>query len=871
MIGETIGNYRIVSKLGEGAMGEVFRATDIRLQREVAIKFAKEQFTERFQREARAVAALNHPNICTLYDVGPNYIIMELVDGPTVAERLERGRIPENEALRIARHIGDAIEAAHEKGIVHRDLKPSNIKLRDDGAVRVLDFGLAKWTSPHTPTTDPNDSPTLVSQDRTVAGTILGTGAYMAPEQARGLTVDKRADIWAFGVILYEMLAGRRPFEGASLSDTMAAVLTKEPEWDAVPPRVRRLLKSCLEKDPKRRVHDIADVWLLEEPVEHSRKRPLWPAAIAVCSVVIAAAALWMTSRVASNDTALRPVARWNLNLEAIVKPDVTGPTAVLSPDEKRLVFVSQNANGTAILATRLADESEVVPLSATEGASAPFFSPDGQRVGFFANGKLKTTRISGGQPTELCDAPAGRGGSWLDDGTIVAALDTRVGLSRITPGGHVSRFTQLEVGEVTHRWPRAIPGAILFTVSSSPTQYADADIAALSLKNPSKHQIVLPKAGISPDYLPTGHLAYVSNGTVYIVPFDLDHLKANGEPIPVLEGVWTNTNYGLAQFTVSGSGSLLYQQGPPGPSMLGMYSLEWMGRDGSTKALWPKIGPFVIPRLAPDGTSRVAVVLGLGSNSDIWVYDWQSGAETRLTVGQGPSTYPVWSRDGKYVLYQASDGVYWARSDGTQRGILFKSENGPTPSSLTQDSRILAFFEKNPAGGAFIKTVEIDYSSGEPKAAVPETLFATASSTPLPSFSRDGHWLAYSSADDGPYKVYVRAFPDTGRKWPVAPAGTLHPIWSRTRNELFVRTEERKILVIPYATSGQDFITQKPQIVSEKTFGATGLTPNFDLAPEGDRFAVMISKEQDGSAKGSHLTLVLNFFDEVKRRTAGK
>ena len=476
--GTRLGPYEILAPLGAGGMGEGYRARDPRMGREVAIKLSAERFSDRFEREVRAVAALNHANICQVYDVGPNYLVMELIEGPTLADRMSTGAVPLEEALAIARQIGDALEAAHEKGIIHRDLKPANIKIKPDGTVKVLDFGLAKMTEQAAAAGNPDESPT-VAMGATIAGQIMGTAAYMAPEQARGKPVDKRADIWAFGVVLYEMLTGRRLFQGETISDTLARVLTKEPEWEHVPAAAQRLVRSCLEKAPKRRLRDIADAWrMLEDaPVQPpARTRLPWALAAVLAAVSIAlGAALWRSAR----PLEATPQASVRLDLDLgsdVVLGSSVGPSVILSPDGARLVFVSQGRDGVRRLFTRRLEQPEATQLSGSEGASAPFFSPDGQWGGFFAQGKLKKTRIDGGEPISLCDAPFGRGGSWGEDGRIIAALDTLTPLSLVpSEGGTPLPVTELGLGENTHRWPQILPGGknVLFSAS---TGYGDMD-----------------------------------------------------------------------------------------------------------------------------------------------------------------------------------------------------------------------------------------------------------------------------------------------------------------------------------------------------------------------------------------------------------
>ena len=463
--GACLGPYRIESKLGEGGMGQVFRALDTRLGRVVAIKTTRSRFSDRFEREARAIASLNHPNICQIYDVGPNYLVMELVEGPTLADRIKAGSLPVEESLTIARQIGEALEAAHENGIIHRDLKPANIKIRPDGAVKVLDFGLAKMAAPAA-----SAEASTAPMEATTVGQIVGTAAYMAPEQARGQAVDKRADIWAFGVVLYEMLTGSRLFQGETISDTLACVLTKDPKWERVPAKAQRLLQSCLEKDPRRRLRDIGDVWkLLEEtPTRVPRGSGSWIAAgILALATALALWAPWRGAEVRMES----PSSRVDLDLGTDVSlAGDAGPAMALSPDGTRIVFVSQDQGGVSRLFQRRLDQPRSAVLPGTEGAAEPFFSPDGQWVGFFAQGKLKKTRIDGGEPVSLCDAPSGRGASWGEDGNIVAALSDNAGLSQApSGGGNAVPVTELAPGEACHRWPHVLPGGKFVFIYGQP------------------------------------------------------------------------------------------------------------------------------------------------------------------------------------------------------------------------------------------------------------------------------------------------------------------------------------------------------------------------------------------------------------------
>jgi serine/threonine-protein kinase len=877
-VGTRLGYLEITALLGKGGMGEVYRARDLKLKREVAIKILPEEFAHdservnRFQREAEVLASINHPNIAGIYDLqeasGCRYLVLELVEGETLADRIARGPIPLKDALEIAKQICEALEAAHERGIIHRDLKPANVKITPEGNIKVLDFGLAKAFEAKT-AADPQDKPTIA----TGAGLILGTPGYMSPEQAREKEVDKRADIWSFGVILYEILTGQKLFGSESVSDTLAAVLTREPSWDRIPPKTRRLLQSCLEKDPKHRLRDIADVWKLLDDgpnlPQRSETKVVW--VLIVCLIVATVAASWGWWRaMLVRESTLRPLVRLDLDLG----PDVSvgtsiGAAAILSPDETRLVFISAGSGGVPTLFTRLLDQPKATPLPETAGANAPFFSPDGEWVAFFSGGKLKKTRIFGGDPIPLCDAPAGRGGAWSEDGTIIAALDTRTGLSRISPDGRVTPLTTLEAGEVTHRWPRALPGGkgVIFTVSTSPNNYGEAGIALVSAATGWKKKILLSKAGMSPQYIPTGHLVYAANTTVYAVPFDLDGLEVNGSPLPVLEGVSADTSYGLAQMDFSRSGTILYRQDP---APVGRFTIRWLDRGGETEMVWPESASYLSPRVAPDGSSRLAVVVTQRSTSDIWIYDWQRGNRTKLNDGSLADSYPVWSPDGQYVFFQSANGIFWARADGTEREPLTKSKIVQTPTSFSREGGVLAFFERNPGGGALIKTVNVDYASGRPVAGEPQTFLETPSSSPYPALSPDGRWLAYASTEDGPYQVYVRAYPNSGKKWSISTSGGQNPVWSRTTPELFFRSDDGRIMMVTYSAREGNFVATKPQPFTARQFGnaGRGLTPNFDLAPDSRRFAVLMPSdvaELEGTR--SHITLVLNFFDEVRRR----
>jgi Tol biopolymer transport system component len=876
-VGDRLGPYEILAPLGKGGMGEVYRARDTRLGREVAIKVSNAEFTERSAREARSIAALNHTNICTLYDVGPNYLVMELIEGES-----PEGPLPLATALHYARQIADALEAAHEKGITHRDLKPANIKIKPDATVKVLDFGLAKVAPAFSGEPDADFSATF-PLTMTQPGVVMGTPAYMSPEQARGQPVDKRADIWAFGVVLYEMLTGKRPFKGADLGETLAAVIKEEPRLEEIPAQVQPLLRRCLEKDPKKRLRDIGDAWQLLEhapPVTAGHARPL-PWIAATVAVTVAALVLgfgwWRAAHPA--DPPLKPLVRLDVDLgPGVALSSQDGADAVLSPDGTRLVYVSQ-----ARLFTRRLDQPKAAELSGTVGAYGPFFSPDGQWVGFFAQGKLKKVSVEGGAAISLCNAPAGAGGSWGEDGNIIAALTINAGLSRIpSTGGAPTLVTELAQGEISHRWPQILPDgqAVLFTANTGQNAWDGANIEVMSLTD--RRRKTLQRGGTYGRYLATskgaGYLSYINNGTLFAVPFDLDPLAVRGTPSPVLQGIAYSPQNGFAQFNFSGApsgpGTLVYRSG--GAAETKLLTVQWLDGAGKTQPLLAKPGHYVIPRLSPDG-QRLALTVTEGSNSDIWIYEWQRDTMTRLTFG-GFNNSPVWSPDGRYIVFEGRGGMFWTRSDGAgQPQPLTQSKNRQVPHSFAPDARRLAFFQFG-GGGTDIWTLPMESGGSGLRAGKPEVFVQTPSQTRFverhPSFSPDGRWLAYSSNESGSNQVYVRAFPDRGGKWQISSGGGLYLEWARNGRELFFRTDDNRIMVAAYTVKEDSFVADKPRVWSDKQLADAGVAGiNYALAPDGKRIVALMPAEAPAQPQAqSHVIFLENFFDDLRRRVpAGK
>jgi Tol biopolymer transport system component/predicted Ser/Thr protein kinase len=868
MIGETIASYRITEKIGAGGMGEVYRATDSRLGRDVAIKFSSEQFSERFEREARAVAALNHPNICTLFDVGPNYLVMELVEGPTLAERITQGPVALDEALNIARQIASALEAAHEKGIVHRDLKPGNVKVKTDGTVKVLDFGLAKMGG--TPAAKSEDSPTM-SMAATQAGVILGTAAYMSPEQARGKPVDKHADIWAFGVVLFEMLTGRRLFDGTDISETLASVIKEEPDWSRAPYKVRRLLRRCLEKDPKNRLHDIRDMnILLEETPEASAttrtSRIPWAAVGTLAAALAVASWGWWASR--PREGPLQPSMLLNVDLGADVSLGSLygAPQAVISPDGKRVVYVSRNR-----LVTRRLDEPNASELIGTEGAWAPFFSPDGQWVAFFTPGKLKKISVAGGATVELCLSISGRGGTWGDDDTIIASLDGNAGLFRVpSGGGSPVPVTELAPGELTHRWPQILPGgkALLFTASQTGTSFDAASIEVQSLAD-KRHTTVQRGATYGRFVMASngaGYLTYVSHGALFAVPFDLSTLTVRGNGVPVLNDIAYSAQFGSAQLDWSRNGTLVYQSGTGASDLV---TIQWLDGTGKARPLLPKPGLYQYPVLSPVD-DRLAVI-STAAPQTVSIYDWRRDRMLPVASGGAGFLQPLWTPDARYLLARSfSEGMFWVRSDGAGKPQqLLQSKNVQYPRSFTGDGKRLAFDEVAKDTSYDIWTVSIENDGTGLRAGKPELFLQTPHDERNASFSKDGRWLAYTSNESGVFEVYVKAFPDTsGGRWKISESGGVFPRFSPNGRELFFQSPDNRLMVVNYTVRGDSFDSENPRVWSETRLAAIGLVGAYDFARDGKSIAAILPVEGSDPQKGrNHITFAVNFADEIRRR----
>jgi Tol biopolymer transport system component/tRNA A-37 threonylcarbamoyl transferase component Bud32 len=873
--GTKLGPYEILTQIGAGGMGEVYKARDTRLDRIVAIKVSKTEFSERFEREARAVAALNHPHICQLYDVGPNYLVMEYVEGAPL-----KGPLPLEQALKYAVQICDALDAAHKKGITHRDLKPANI-LATKAGIKLLDFGLAKLASAGVgQAAKPSDDVTL-TMALTGRNEIVGTLYYMSPEQlqaqANGQEIDARSDIFSFGLVLYEILTGKRAFEGSSPASVIAAIMERPaPSIGTIaPPALDWVMQTCLAKDPEERWQSARDLkaaleWIASAP-EPGRTAPspsrlgrLTGIVAAVLAIALAVAGLGWWRAAHPSEAPLRPLVRLDVDLGADVSlGSQAGAAAVLSPDGTRLVYVSEGR-----LLTRRLDQPKAAELAGTEGAFAPFFSPDGQWVAFFAGGSLKKVSMEGGAAITLSSAPFATGGSWGEDGNIVAAFNTVGALWRIpSSGGTPAPVTELAQGENTHRWPQILPGgkAVLFTAHSQTSGFDGANIEVISLGDHRRKTLL--RGGTFGRYLPSGHLIYVNRGTLFAVPFDLERLEVRGTPAPVLGEVGYSSTYGSAQLDFSRSGTLVYRSGTAGG---GQVTVQWLDGTGRTQPLLAKPGLYTNPHVSPDG-QRLAMLVTSGSNTDAWTYEWQRDTMTRLTF-TGRAGQVIWSPDGRFIVFLGeAGGMLWARSDGAGKPQpLTQTKNFQVPWSFSPDGKRLAFFETNAGTGNDLWTVPLESDGAGLRAGKPEIFLQTTADERYPSFSPDGRWLAYTSDESGAYQVYVRAFPDRGGKWQISNSGGAYPAWSSNGRELLFRTLDNRIMVATYTAKGDSFVSDKPRVWSERRladFGAVGVA-TYDVAPDGKRVAALMPVEAPETQKAqNHVIFLENFFDELRRK----
>ncbi|HET7694123.1 MAG TPA: protein kinase [Vicinamibacterales bacterium] len=815
MIATTIGPYRIVGKLGEGGMGEVYRARDSLLNRDVAIKVLPPLFAvdaerlARFTREAQTLAALNHPNIAQIYGLegaaGPGTtraLVMELVEGDDLSTLIARGPMPLADVLPIARQIADALEAAHEQGIVHRDLKPANVKVRRDGTVKVLDFGLAKaFDAKAESGADAMQSPTFTARN-TQLGMIIGTAAYMAPEQARGKAVDRRADIWAFGVVVFEMLTGRRAFDGDDISDVLASVLKSDPDWSRIPAEtpasIRRLLRRCLEKEPRKRLSAIGDARLeLDDidagpPAASSPAAPgrpsivsrAWPIVAAVVLTAAVGAIAWVSTR----STPDLPLARLSVVAPpgASLYPDSTG--VAISPDGKLLAFIVGNVSRSeSQLWVRSLDSLSSRRLEGGDGATLPFWSPDSTRIGFFTNAKLKTIAASGGRAEVLADTPGPRGGTWNASGIIVFAPDAVGPLMKISAsGGTPAPATSLDTArkEIGHRFPTFLPDGRHFIYAALPGKEGRFDILAGSLDDDS-HTLV-GSMDSAPVYAEPGWLLYARQGVLAAQRFDARTLKISGEaqllpdePISILDPA-TSFTAGKST-TVSNTGTLAYFSVPSTNTVASWY--DALGRYAGDVTLPP--GHYETATISPDGKYAIAVRSTSPAESALWLVDLERNSASPLTSGRGRNDQPLWSPDGKRIVFATDrdgpqDLFIKTIADASPEQPLYRSElpfKGPL--SWTPDGSSIVMTQLEPITSQNIFLMPAT-GKGELKLLVRGPTRDSGAAV-----SPDGHWLAFISDESGRFELYLQAFPDPAGRLKVSKQGALLAWWTRDGRQL--------------------------------------------------------------------------------------
>jgi Tol biopolymer transport system component len=888
-----VGPYEILGHLGAGGMGEVYRARDTRLKRDVAIKVLPEAFAAdpdrlaRFQREAEVLATLNHPNIAAVYGLeetaAASGIVLELVDGPTLTDRIARGPVPLDEALSIARQIADALEAAHERGIIHRDLKPANIKVTPEGTVKVLDFGLAKMLESGAPGGSAlSMSPTLVGQ-ATLAGVILGTAAYMSPEQARGKPVDRRTDIWAFGCVLYEMLTGRKAFEaGETVSDAVAAILTREPDWNALPadtpPFVRALLRRCLRKDSQKRLPHIGVARLdIEEgstetvssaavPTQVTAPRPLWRRAVpatlaALVAGLLVSAAMWRLA-----PSAAVPVTRFLFTLPDGQRFTTTNRQLVaVSRDGTEMAYV---ANSSLNLKSMSALESRVIPgTENSSGIANPVFSPDGQWIAFWTLGDLTLRRIAvvGGAPVTICRTESFLflGMSW-DESGIVFGQGGR-GIMRVSAdGGAPEVLVTVKDGETAHG-PQILPDGqtVLFTLASGSAgdRWDKAQIVVHSLKSGQRKTLVV--GGSDARYLPTGHLVYALGGTLFAVPFDPGRLEISKGATPVLEGVRRSLGgiTGSAQFATSNTGSLVYIPGPASTSAA--QDLALIDRKGFADALkFPSAHQYEHPRVSPDG-KRVAFGTDDGKDVIVWIYDLAGTTAMRRLTLEGRNRFPIWSADGQRVAFQSDRegdlGIFWQRADGADAADrLTRPEPGTShlPESWSPKGDVFSFSAIKGVSEVSLWTFSLQQKKAAPVDGV------RSSSVFNSVFSPDGRWLAYALRG-----IYVQPFPGTGARYQIDSFGGIYPLWSRDARELFYVTPGQ-LLAVDVRTQPSFVVGRPTSLPRGFLVNGTGTPRSYDITPDGRFLGVIDSNlAQPGSAAAPQLQIVLNWFEELKTR----
>ncbi|HEX6850929.1 MAG TPA: protein kinase [Candidatus Polarisedimenticolaceae bacterium] len=876
--GTRLGPYEIVDRLGAGGMGEVWRAKDSRLGRDVAIKVlpplvaADAERLQRFHREAQVLASLNHPNVGAIYGVeeigGSPALVLELIEGPTLADRISKGPLLLDEAVAIARQIADALEYAHDRGVVHRDLKPANVKLDAEGRAKVLDFGLAKAVAGDpSGRSDPalSMSPTITSLG-TMAGALLGTAAYMSPEQARGASVDRRADIWAFGALFWEMLTGKRLFEGETVSDTLAAVLRAPVEYDSIPPSVppslRRLIARCLDRDPKKRLRDIGEARILLENVGKEPEseppaasfapapRPRWfallPWTVAAASVAALVGVKLLSRPAESPQLSTRFEMTRPAKLQGMSWP-------MLAPDGRTIAFQGFGADGTGgMIWIRPLDAFEAYPLSGTEGAGRPFWSPDSRHLAFFASGQLRKIPVAGGPTQMICEC-TGADGSWGIDGTILFDGSATDGIRSVPASGGVPTQVVPAGGEGQLRlaaWPRLLPDGRHFLFLGRERDDVSAEnMILVGTLGETEHRALVPtKSRVD---FANGRLVYILQDTLVSQRLDMDRLEVRGDPVPIVSGIMASG--GRANFSLSARGDLVYMAA----AEQGRAELVWVDRSGKEIG---KVGPpdrYLELALSPDGT-RVAYGLSDDKGEpDVWVRDLRRNAVARITNQSGTDNWPVWSADGTQVYFASNRSgakylVYRRSATGTgPEDVIFEPERGGAgPADVSTDGRHLTLVRSNTGAQFDIVTIPADGKGA------PVSVAADKANEGAAQFSPDGRFIAYSSDESGRTEIYVQTFPPSGQKWTVSNSGGFQPRWRADGRELFYLGADAEMTSVPLML-GSSFEAGLPETLFGTRVRTGGtLTGLYDVTADGQRFLL---NTPTGETAPTPFSVVLN------------